>query len=123
MTRYRIQTFGGLQVLDDQGHTMVFPARKPAALLAYLALHPGRAHPRARLASMLWGSSGEAAARASLRQALLVLRRTLALTVDELIAGPGETIVLAPGLTSVDALDLEAATDIIADAEAAAFRA
>jgi DNA-binding SARP family transcriptional activator/tetratricopeptide (TPR) repeat protein len=108
VARFRIRTFGGLQVLDAQDRPVVVPARKPAALLAYLAMQPGKEQPRSRLASLLWGSSGEAASRASLRQALLVVRRSLALGDDELVAGPGETITLAAGTASVDALDLEA---------------
>lgn len=102
--------FGGLRVLDGQGRALNLPARKAAALMAYLAMHPGRAHPRSRLAMLCWGSSGESAARASLRQALLVLRRALTLTDDELIAGSTETIMLAEQVARVDALELEAAT-------------
>jgi DNA-binding SARP family transcriptional activator len=109
VARLRLHTFGGLQVLDGPGRAVALPARKPAALFAFLAMHPGRPQPRARLASMLWGSSDEAAARASLRQALLVLRRALRLDDDELVAAPGETLLLAPGVAAVDALELEAA--------------
>jgi len=44
-------------------------AAKNIALLAYLTLEPG-AHTREELAALLWGESSDAAARASLRQAL-----------------------------------------------------
>lgn len=109
VSRYHLLTFGGLRVLDETGRQVLLSARKAAALLAYLALHPGRPQPRARLAALLWGSSGEAASRASLRQAVLVVRRTLALGSHELITGPGETLMLAAGTARVDALELEAA--------------
>lgn len=46
---------------------------KPLALLAYLAVEPGP-HSRERLASLLWGEHPDAAARASLRQAVMQLR-------------------------------------------------
>jgi DNA-binding SARP family transcriptional activator len=46
---------------------------KSLALLSYLTLEPG-AHSRDELATLLWGESGEAAAHASLRQALTQLR-------------------------------------------------
>jgi DNA-binding SARP family transcriptional activator len=49
---------------------------KPLALLAYLAVEPG-AHPREHLASLLWGEHTDAAARASLRQAVMQLRDAL----------------------------------------------
>jgi DNA-binding SARP family transcriptional activator len=111
VARLRVQTFGGLRVQDADGLLRPVPARKPAALFVLLALQPGRPQPRARLAALLWGSSGESAARASLRQALLVLRRALGLDDAELLAGPGETLGLAAGVAQVDALDLEAAGD------------
>jgi DNA-binding SARP family transcriptional activator/tetratricopeptide (TPR) repeat protein len=53
------------------------PLRKARALLAYLALAPGRAHSREQLAALLWGDRVEAHARNSLRQTLFGLRRTL----------------------------------------------
>ena len=65
---------------------------KGLALLAYLALEPG-AHSRDELATLLWGESGDAAARASLRQALKLLRAVVGdgLRADrdwvELVAG------------------------------------
>ena len=46
---------------------------KTLALLAFLALDPGRAHARAGLATLLWGGYDDAAARHSLRQALYSL--------------------------------------------------
>ncbi len=49
---------------------------KPMALLAYLAVEPG-SHPRERLASLLWGEHPDAAARTSLRQAVMQLREVL----------------------------------------------
>ena len=48
-------------------------AAKGLALLAYLTLEPGP-HSREELATLLWGDSPDAAARASLRQALKRLR-------------------------------------------------
>src|SRR5262249_6988333 len=50
---------------------------KICALLAYLALHPGRPQTRDTLATLLWGHHGERRARQSLRQALFRLRRIL----------------------------------------------
>jgi DNA-binding SARP family transcriptional activator len=105
--RLRIQAFGGLQVFGPSGEVLPLPAKKPRALLAYLALHPGRPQARAKLAALLWGDSSETQARASLRQALLVLRRALDLADDELAATPGETITLAPGCVDVDVLAFE----------------
>jgi DNA-binding SARP family transcriptional activator len=49
---------------------------KPMALLAYLAVEPG-SHSREQLASLLWGEHPDAAARTSLRQALMQLREVV----------------------------------------------
>jgi len=72
---------------------------KPMALLAYLAVEPG-AHSRERLASLLWGEHPDAAARASLRQAVMQLREVVgeALRVSREaveLAGPVECDVRA----------------------------
>lgn len=115
MARLKIQTFGGLQVFGPAQRPLRLPARKVQALLAYLALQPGRPHPRAKLAALLWGDSGEQPSRASLRQALLVLRRTLDLGEDELVAGPAETLELVAGCIEVDALEFERLVDDAGD--------
>jgi DNA-binding SARP family transcriptional activator len=56
---------------------IALPTRKVAALLAYLALEPGR-HSREQLAALCRGDVPDAQARTSLRTALAVLRRQLA---------------------------------------------
>ncbi|CAG0944104.1 partial Putative HTH-type transcriptional regulator, partial [Anaerolineae bacterium] len=53
-----------------------FKSRKVLALLAYLALNPG-AHPRSRLAGLLWSDSSEKKALDNLRFALWNLNETL----------------------------------------------
>src|SRR5262245_7242009 len=68
--RVRLALLGGFQVRVDQGQPVTFPSGKVQALLAFLALAPGRAHARDKLATLLWEGLGEAEARASLRQAL-----------------------------------------------------
>src|SRR5262245_52531646 len=68
--RLHLTLFGGFQARLDQGPPVTLPSGKAQALLASLALPPGRAHPRDKLAALLWGGLGEAEARASLRQAL-----------------------------------------------------
>jgi DNA-binding SARP family transcriptional activator len=74
---YSLQLFGTptLVTTEGQGHAPALGA-KPLALLAFLALEP-RQHRREALASLLWGESPEAEARASLRQALKHLRDVL----------------------------------------------
>ncbi len=111
MIRLRIQAFGGLQVFGPAEQPLSVPAKKVQALLAYLALNPGRPHPRARLAALLWSDSHETQARASLRQALLVLRKTFDLDDAGLVVGTGETIELSPEIADIDVLDFERLLD------------
>jgi DNA-binding SARP family transcriptional activator len=109
MTKRRLELLGGLQVFaaSEPPRPITVPAKKVQALLAYLALHPGRPQPRAKLATLLWSESSEAQARASLRQALLVLRRTLGLNEHELVTGSGETVELDAACIEVDAIAFE----------------
>lgn len=51
--------------------------RKAEALLAYLAVTAGQAHPRDKLAAMLWSDRDETQARRSLTQSLYLIRKTL----------------------------------------------
>lgn len=82
---------GGFQARAGSGEPIDLTAKKVKALLAYLALAPGRMHPRSHVAELLWGEAGHPQARNSLRQALAVLRRALwAERMDVLVEAPGE---------------------------------
>src|SRR5713101_7466593 len=97
---------GGFQARLEPSAAVSLPTRKVQALLAYLALPPGRTHPRDKLAALLWGDVPEPQARTSLRQALSMLRRGLgdaggALRVD------CASVSLDPAVSEVDALAFE----------------
>src|SRR5262249_36520769 len=77
MTRLHLTLLGGFHARLEPGSAIALPTRKSQALLAYLALPLGRAHPRDKLAALLGGGLREAPARASLRQALFAVRRAL----------------------------------------------
>ena len=93
-------TLLGTPALTVDGRPAVPPlGAKPLALLAFLALEAGP-HPRERLAALLWGEHPDAAARASLRQAVMQLREalgdTLRVTREAVeLAGPLECDVHA----------------------------
>jgi len=70
--------------------------RKELALVAYLALEGSGTTNREALATLFWGEKDESAARHSLRQALLVLRRELG---DHLVESP-TGLRLVPGADS-----------------------
>ena len=99
MAQVELTLLGGFQARCGEAPPLSLSSRKAHALLAYLALPPGSAHPRDKLAALLWGELPEAEARASLRQALFTLRKALprsALLVD------GATIALDPATVDVD---------------------
>ena len=51
---------GGFDARTRSGSALVLSTRKARALLAYLALPLGRAHPREKLATLLWGDMPDA---------------------------------------------------------------
>ena len=62
----RLDLLGGVRIATDaQGAGIFLPNRKARALLAYLAVPPGRRHSRDKLAALLWGDHPESQARAS----------------------------------------------------------
>src|SRR5947208_2797460 len=74
---WRIELLGGLRAESNGRVLDRFPTRKTAALLAYLAYHCGRDHPRDALVRLLWPESDPTAGRNSLSVALTALRHLL----------------------------------------------
>jgi TolB-like protein/DNA-binding SARP family transcriptional activator len=71
----RLRCWGDFALADCETGADLRPrGRKARALLAYLALHPGKPVSRERLTGLLWGDRAEEQARASLRQAILELK-------------------------------------------------
>jgi TolB-like protein/Tfp pilus assembly protein PilF len=68
---------GTFSACDASGLEITGISRRGQALLSYLSQVPDMRAERARLADLLWSERSEAQARASLRQELSVLRRTL----------------------------------------------
>lgn len=77
MANLSIRLLGACQITDGSIPTMAFASNKERGLLAYLAVESGYPHPREELAALFWPDSSEAAALASLRNALASLRRTI----------------------------------------------
>lgn len=96
----RLTLLGGFEARTGVGPPLGLPA-KAQALLAYLALRPGQAQPRDKLAALLWGDSSDAQARGSLRQTLRTLRKALPVTPSSLVA-EGRGLALSAAGVEVD---------------------
>ena len=103
MARLSIALLGGFQARLDQAGAVSLPTRKSQALLAYLAVPAGRPHLREELAALLWGGIREESARASLRQALFAIRKSIG---EAALVVEGATIALAPETVEVDVAEL-----------------
>lgn len=86
----KLQLFGPFRLESEHG-IISLPRRKTELLLAYLALFP-RPVSREKLASLFWGDVSDAQARASLRNALAILRGQL----GDLLITDRETVGLDP---------------------------
>lgn len=106
MGRLNLALLGGFQGRLGAAAPLRLPTRKTKALLAFLALPPGRSHPREKLASLLWGGMREPQARRGLRQSLFTLRRAVGVSPGALLID-GETVALNPSAVDVDVAEFE----------------
>ena len=72
MADFRLTLLGAFAL---SGVSSAALSKKAQALVAVLALRPGQAHRRDKLASMLWSDRSEVSARQNLRQCLSAIRR------------------------------------------------
>jgi DNA-binding SARP family transcriptional activator len=107
MGRLQLRLLGGFQARVGDGPPLTLATRKVQALLAYLALPPGQAQPRDKLAALLWGERGEEQARHSLRQRLSDLRKALAEVHPPPLRIDGESVALDPAAVEVDVAAFE----------------
>ncbi len=99
----RLYLLGAFRI-ERAAQTIHLPTRKHESLLAYLALHP-EAHPREKIAALLWGDVSDEQARLSLRVALSTLRKELG---EDFLLTDRETIQLNPDFPIwVDARDFQ----------------
>lgn len=73
----QISLFGSFRVFLNSQPITNFSTTKVQALLAYLLLESDQSHDRSKLAGLFWPEQSEEAARASLRQALYLLRQAI----------------------------------------------
>ncbi|MEM6376105.1 MAG: hypothetical protein AAF686_07670, partial [Pseudomonadota bacterium] len=81
----RLTLSGGFALTGPDDTPIAINARRGQALLAYLAVSPGRSRSREEIMALLWSDRPESQARGSLRQVLSAMRRDLgphALMID-----------------------------------------
>jgi len=100
----RMSVLGDFSILDRSDKEIRLPTRKARALIAYLAMSPGKRFTRSHLSSLLWGDQSERKARQSLRQALSAIR---AAAGSDAIICDGDQVFLASGSVSSDVQDFE----------------
>ena len=99
----RLTLFGGFSLAGADGAEVPLKSRKAKALLAYLARSPRMSRSREEIMALLWSDRAKAQARASLRQALVRLRKDLSeATVTALIV-TNDTVALDPDNVTIGA--------------------
>lgn len=99
--RLRIALLGRFELALD-GRTLRVTRHRSGALVAWLALYPGR-QPRTRIAAALWPGSEAGDARRSLRVLLTEARRLLG---EALLDGERDTLALDPKACAIDLLEV-----------------
>jgi len=89
------------------GRALRLPRKKNRALLAYLAMPPGRQHSRAALTALLWGDLDPEGAHRSFRQALFMLKTTLVRARVRALRTEDDGVRLDPALVKADVATFE----------------
>lgn len=105
------QLFGSFQLKTVCGQDIEIANRRARALLAMLLLQPGEPLDREHICKLLWTGRFEAQARASLRQCLLGLGKTLDALECNLLDVSRSRIALNTDLVRSAIADLETALD------------
>ena len=102
MANLSLGLLGSFRLETSTGVPVLLPTKRAKALLAYLALHPGKPQARSKLAALLWEDSSDDRALASLRQTLSALRKAAAAAGGDLLINRGDSVLLAPAVLDVD---------------------
>ena len=102
MALLHLTLLGGFEARAGDASPVVFARRKAQALLAYLAVDPGEAHLRDKLAALLWGESSDQRARHSLRQTLSALKQTLGRNGGDVLRVDADTVAINRAAIRVD---------------------
>jgi predicted ATPase/DNA-binding SARP family transcriptional activator len=124
--RCRIELLGWLRARQEDRLITRFETHQTGALLAYLAYHRQRSHPRDVLIEVLWPEADPERARHNLRKALSSLRHQLeppGVPPGTVIRADRTTVQLNPDAVSTDVAEFEAALQAAGRARSGAERA
>jgi len=100
-TIFRLRTFGGLELLDESGRAVAFPA-KALVILAYLFSTGRRTATRTEVADLLWGGGAQAAAFTNLRRLISRIKGRQAELDAQILGFSSRGIELKPSLVTCD---------------------
>jgi adenylate cyclase len=100
--RLDLALLGRFSAVGPEGTARTISAKKNRALLAVLALSPGMAATRERLAGLLWGDRPDEQARSSLRQSLAALRKELGDADEAILQVKDDSVRLCATTVGVD---------------------
>src|SRR5262245_37877560 len=106
--RWRIELLGGLRAVQGDRAITRFRTLKSGELLAYLAHHRQRPHPREVLIELLWPECDLAAGRNRLSTTLSTLRHQLeppGVPLGAVLQADRSTIQLNPAMVTTDAAE------------------
>ena len=103
-----LKLLGLFEAATATGQLLPIAGKRPRALLAFLAMPPGRPRPRGELAALLWGREEEQRARHSVSQVLTRLKAWLEPAGPDLLVATRDDVMLDQSRVRVDALELEA---------------
>jgi predicted ATPase/DNA-binding SARP family transcriptional activator len=123
---WRIELFGWLRLVGADRVITRFRTQKVAALLAYLAYHAHRSHPRELLIELLWPGSDPRAGSVNLRTAIASARRQLeppGVPAGAVLIANRDCIRLNPDVCETDVARFETALKTAARRDALAQKA
>jgi TolB-like protein/regulator of sirC expression with transglutaminase-like and TPR domain len=106
-----ISLFGGFEARLESGEPVVLKGRKSQALVAYMALRPGKPFSRQELVALLWGDRGEPQARSSLRQSLSEFRKALGKADCSPLVSGRDSVLFEADAVNVDVAEFERLID------------
>lgn len=98
---------GGFDCREASGASVPLPTRKAQAIVAYLAMSPGKDQSREKLAGLIWEDKTEDQARANLRKTLSRLKQALPDETAACIVTESSRVALCPDMVDIDVARFE----------------